>query len=223
MHGRSSCLLAVSLLCLASPVSLRSQSGRVVDFRPQAQDPARDLPHSQSLLHVPTVADSEPVSLGRRPRPFPIGPVQLSPGASGLSQIARAAGTIFSGTVASIVPTDYKTPVPTVAITFHVEHAIRGTSAAQDLTIVQWVGLWASGQHYRVGERLLLLLYPLSKLGLTSCVAGPMGRFTVDALGRIVLSDEHAAILGTDPILGGKARPSVADFAQAIRHAEDTE
>ena len=106
----------------------------------------------------------------------------------------------------------------TVAITFHVERAIRGVRPGQNLTIRQWIGLWASGQRYRVGEHVLLLLYPPSKLGLTSSVAGPMGRFAIDPLGRILLSDEHLAAFRRDPTLGGKSRASLSEFAQAVKH-----
>jgi hypothetical protein len=78
--------------------------------------------------------------------------------------------------------------VETVAITFHVDNPIRGATPGEDLTISQWIGLWSGSQQYRVGERVLLFLYPPSKLGLTSCVAGEMGRFTIDAGGLVLLS-----------------------------------
>jgi hypothetical protein len=144
----------------------------------------------------------------------------LPPGTTSFFQISRAAGTIFSGKVTSIARADLDGPVKAVAITFHVERAIRGVRAGQDLTIFQWIGLWTSGQRYRMGEHVLLLLYPPSKLGLTSCVAGPMGRFTIDPLGHILLSGEHLAAFRTDPILAGKSRASLADFAQAVRHTK---
>ena len=85
------------------------------------------------------------------PRPFP-----LPPGTFGFPQIARAAGIIFSGTVTStsrVLASGGEDP-QAVAVTFHVERGIRGASAGRDLTIFQWIGLWASGQRYRVGERV---------------------------------------------------------------------
>jgi len=53
-------------------------------------------------------------------------------------------------------------------VTFHIESGLRGATAGRNLTINEWIGLWSSGQRYAVGERVLLFLYPKSKLGLTS-------------------------------------------------------
>jgi hypothetical protein len=134
--------------------------------------------------------------------------------------VARAAGTIFSGTVKSIARHSARTgQVETVAITFHIENAIRGTIPGQDLTISQWIGLWSSGQRYRIGEHVLLFLYPPSKLGLTSSVAGGVGHFTVDSWGRVLLSAHHLSAFRADPVLGGKSRVSFRDFALAVRRA----
>jgi hypothetical protein len=139
--------------------------------------------------------------------------------------MARAAGTIFSGTVVSIArrPASRGQTVETVAITFHIENAIRGVTPGEDLTISQWIGLWSGGQRYRVGERVLLFLYPPSKLGLTSSVAGPVGRFTIDPWGRVLLSAEHLSAFRTDPVLGGKSRVRFSDFARAVQRASEEE
>jgi hypothetical protein len=140
----------------------------------------------------------------------------------GFPTISNAAGTIFSGTVTAIARRAATSgqPIETVAITFYVENAIRGTSPGQELTISQWIGLWSAGQRYRVGERLLLFLYPPSKLGLTSCVSGPMGRFTVDPGGRVLLSAQHLSSFRSDPVLGGKSRVQFRDVAFAVQRAE---
>jgi hypothetical protein len=66
-------------------------------------------------------------------------------------------------------------------------------------------------------------LYPPSKLGLTSSVGGEMGRFTLDPWGRIVLSAEHFSAFRADPVLGGKSRASLSDFALAVRRASQEE
>jgi len=149
----------------------------------------------------------------------------VPPGTIGFPQIARAAGTIFSGTVTAIArrPATRSQAVETVAITFHVERALRGTTPGDNLTISQWIGLWSTGQRYRVGERVLLFLYPPSKLGLTSSVAGPMGRFSVDPLGRVLLSAQHLSAFRTDPVLGGKSRVVFSDFALAVQRASEGE
>jgi hypothetical protein len=143
----------------------------------------------------------------------------------GFPDMVRAAGMIFSGTVTAIErrpAANQAQAIATVAITFHIEHAFRGARLGENLTISQWMGLWSSGQRYRVGERVLLFLYPPSKLGLTSCVAGPMGRFDVDAWGRVWFSAQHLSAFRTDPVLGGKSR-LLSDFALAVRQASGEE
>jgi len=86
--------------------------------------------------------------------------------------------------------------------------------------IREWVGLWEQGERYRLGERVLLFLYRPSQLGLTSPVAGPLGRFTVDRNGKIDLQPDRIASLASNPAevqLRGKTRVTRRDFARAIR------
>lgn len=132
---------------------------------------------------------------------------------------------IFSGTVTQIErrAASGGQSVETVAVTFHVENAVRGAIPGQNLTITQWIGLWSSGQRYRVGERVALFLYPNSKLGLTSAVGGPLGHFTVDRAGWVMLTGEHVAAFRGDPVLGGKSRARFGDFALAVRQAGEEE
>jgi len=143
----------------------------------------------------------------------------------GFPQFVRAAGTIFSGTVTKIErrPATAGQSVETVAVTFRIENALRGAMPGQDLTITQGIGLWSSGQRYREGEKVLLFLYPVSKLGLTSCVGGTLGRFAVDRSGWVLLTAQHTAAFGRDPVLGGKSRARFGDFALAVRHAGEEE
>jgi hypothetical protein len=145
----------------------------------------------------------------------------VSPGTIDFGSIARAAGTIFSGTVTAIVhhPPTRLQSVDTVAITFHVQGAMRGATPGELLTISQWMGLWSSGQRYRIGERVLLFLYPPSKLGLSSCVGTPLGRFRVDPVGHILLSPQHLLAFRADPVLGGKSQAKFSDFARAVQRA----
>lgn len=204
MHGRSCAhLLAISLLILA-PHDLCGQSGRV-------DDPAEFTIHVSPRVTAPARSDLR--------RPVPV------MGTISLPVIARAAGTIFSGTVTSIArrPATRAQAVETVAITFRVENAIRGATPGESLTISQWIGLWSAGQRYRVGERVLLFLYPPSKLGLTSCVAAGMGRFAIDPGGRVLLSAQHLSAFRADPVLGGKPRVRFSDFARAVRRASEEE
>ena len=159
--------------------------------------------------------------------PAPINPpLSINPGnSSGLSRLVSAAGIIFSGTVIRVQPRSGANAqtVSTVAITFQVENALRGSTSGRELTIYEWAGVWSSGQRYRVGERVFVFLYPRSKLGLTSSVAGPIGRFAVDTRGTLVLSPQHISVLRRHPVLGGKSRVSLSDFALAVRQAHEEE
>jgi hypothetical protein len=213
--GRRSSSLTLFLLIVAvlivSPVSLHAQSDSAIRTHDFAF-PVSPPPH---LLSPPTAPSRgsllSPPGAPRKALPF-------SPkGIFGLAQLTRAAGRIFSGTVTAISPhMAAGQGIETVSITFHVDRAIRGVVTGQDLTISQWMGAWSSGQRYRTGERLLLFLYPSSKLGLTSCVGGNLGRFTFDSLGRILLSPQHLSAFRTNRILGGKSRASFSDFALAV-------
>jgi hypothetical protein len=226
MHGRScTCLLAIAVLIL-TPVVLRGQSGGVArDFASPPRLP--DLPPAPVQPSAPSpLWPGGPRTPPASPPPSPpVSPPGRSPGTIGFPLIARAASTIFSGTVIAIVPRPATSDqaIETVTITFHVENAIRGATAGDDLKISQWIGLWSGGQRYRVGERVLLFLYPPSKLGLTSSVGGAMGRYTIDPWGRVLLSEQHVLAFRADPILGGKSRIRFSDFALAVRQARKEE
>jgi hypothetical protein len=112
-----------------------------------------------------------------------------------LRQLTSSAGYIFVGQVKSVryIPAN-SGHVATMQIRFQVEQGLRGVRSRSQLTIRQWAGLWAAGQRYRTGERLLLFLYRPSKLGLTSPVGGARGRFTLDRNGQVLLGMERAAL-----------------------------
>ena len=160
------------------------------------------------------------------PIPFILAPGFVAPPSRpapiALSHMIHLAGAIFAGTVTAIKrsPVSTKNTVATVAVTFHVDRGIRGAITGQDFTLHQWMGLWNSGQQrYRLGERVLLFLYPASKLGLTSWVSGSLGHFSFDGPGHILLSPEHVSAFRNDPVLAGKSNISVKDFDLAVRRA----
>jgi hypothetical protein len=209
--GRScSCLLALVILTAGF---LSGQSERELPSLPNVP------PKSAPDFSLPPRVIQPPTSpiISRAPL--------TTPDRIGFPQIVRAAGIIFSGTVTAIRRhrATLGQPVESVAITFHVENAIRGATPGNDLSISEWMGLWSNGQRYRVGERVLLFLYPPSKLGLTSCVAAPVGRFHIDPLGRVLLSAQQLAALRADPVLGGKSRATFSDFALAVQQASEEE
>lgn len=98
-------------------------------------------------------------------------------------RVLQNSGTIFSGTVLRIEHrnADSSSALATTRITFHVDEAIRNARRGQTMQINEWAGLWQSGERYRPGERVLLFLYPPSKLGLTSPVGNHVGRFSVNS------------------------------------------
>jgi hypothetical protein len=193
-----------------------------------AQDTAAD----RSSFSLPIPAPKTPLSgyavpvapvwIARPPDPLPRYP--RAPGNGDFQrlvfrQLVHSAGTIFAGRVVFIghAASPLRPNPACTTVTFQVENAIRGASRGQNLTIHEWAGLWRSGERYRVGERVLLFLYSPSKLGLTSPVAGAMGKFMMDSRGQVVMGAQHVATFAGDPILGGKAVVSYAEFALAVR------
>lgn len=211
MRGSSwSRLLAILLVVSALPLA-QSQSDRSSALEStRAEIPQSELiaPFPSQIVQ-PTIPE-QPIFFPR-PLPPPRSPI-------GLPTLARAAGVIFSGTVTAVIRhrTTRSEAIETVAITFHVEQAVRGATPGENLTVSQWMGLWSGGQRYRVGEHLMVFLYPPSKLGLTSLVGGGFGRFVVDPYGRVLLSAQHMNAFRQDVVLGGKSRVRISDFALAV-------
>ena len=178
-----------------------------------------DVPANPQLLLYRPADPMLPFGSSTGSVPLPGPPISRyphGPGSIGFPQIAGPAAIIFSGTVIVVSRASAQGP-HTTAITFKVNQAIRGVSAGQNLTIHEWAGLWSRGESYRVGERVFLFLYSPSRLGLTSPVAGGMGRFTVNSAGQIVLTTPHIHLFATDPILGGKIVASYDDIARAVQ------
>lgn len=107
-----------------------------------------------------------------------------------LQPILRDSGKIFSGTVLRVEHqnTDSSIALATTSIRFRVEEAIRGVRKGEIVEIKEWAGLWQNGERYRPGERVLLFLYPNSKLGLTSPVGRHAGRFPMNTTGGVLLT-----------------------------------
>jgi hypothetical protein len=151
-------------------------------------------------------------------RLFPVAP----PAVPSLNQLARSSGYIFAGTVMGVerVAPVVRGEVATVRVTFRVEQAVRGVRTGQTLVIHEWAGLWNSGERYRRGERVLLFLYRPSRLGLTSPVGGPMGRFNVDRTGQVILRSAANPLWPSPTATGlrpGKAGIPLRTFTRALR------
>ena len=113
-------------------------------------------------------------------------------------QLSRSAGMIFSGTVLSVEtqPAGKDRPLPVILTKFRVDRAIVGVRPGQELRVREWAGAWPLHRAMRGGQRLLIFLYPPSRLGLTSPVGGPLGQVLLDSRGEIVQTS--AAEAGVD-------------------------
>jgi hypothetical protein len=105
---------------------------------------------------------------------------------------ARSSGLIFSGTAVKVEHLKPSGPLGITQIIFRVDGAVRGVRHGQIVKVREWEGLWSAGERYRTGERVLLFLYPNSKLGLTSPVGGALGRYRVDNAGRVLVGSPGA-------------------------------
>jgi hypothetical protein len=228
-------LLAAFSLILVAAILLRGQDAAV--------DRSAPVPILAPELYPPAVAPVQPPAPIGRPTRYPVAPGTLAlpqvilPQIV-LPQIIRAAGIIFAGRVIFVgraaerleetAASSFDQGASSTTVTFQVEDAIRGSSTGQSLTIHEWSGLWNRGERYRVGERVLLFLYPPSRLGLTSPVAGLTGRFAINPQGEIVMNAQNAAGLAANPSLAEKLTEEMstgnnsvpyADFLQAVRQA----
>ncbi|MGO8797116.1 MAG: hypothetical protein ACLQLC_20040 [Candidatus Sulfotelmatobacter sp.] len=180
---------------------------------------------------LPTLRDpTENPPIANPPEPPRRPPIAPGPG---FRHLVGSAGIIFTGRVVSIgrgrwlrddaSRTDsFAGPnASSTEITFLVEHALRGATQGQRLTIHQWEGegdrLSTHGKRYYVGERLMLFLYAPSRLGLTSPVAGTMGRFAVDSRDQVLMSEQHRAVFANDPFFQGRKLIAYSEFERAVR------
>ncbi len=138
-------------------------------------------------------------------------------------QMSRRAGMIFTGTVlataTSVVTTrtaetDRTLPgaILAVQLSFRVDEAVAGVERGQILTIYEWAGAWAMQRPMSKGQHILIFLYPLSRLGLTSPVGGSVGQVALDPSGKSASSAQARF-----------AKASVSQLARAIRSARSEE
>ena len=137
-----------------------------------------------------------------------------------LQRLSRHAGFIFRGRVLSVERgTPARGTVTAVQVTFEVLEGIRGVRTGERLTIQEWAGLWAGGRpRYRVGQEMLLFLYPRSRLGLTSPVGGDAGVLPIDAQGQVLAPVAPDRGPDSGP-RGRKPRVPYPEFSERVRHA----
>ena len=143
-------------------------------------------------------------------------------------QVSRRAGMIFAGTVLTAAP---RAPVndravsgltPTVQLSFRVDQAIVGVEPGQILTIHEWAGARLMHRPMSSGQRILIFLYPPSRLGLTSPVGGLLGQVALDPSGKYV-SEQELRLLNqiTPKVRVDTDRVSVVQLERAIRSARE--
>ncbi len=140
-------------------------------------------------------------------------------------KLSDPAGIIFAGTVSRIEHVVAENSEPAaIRVEFRVDQAVRGCIAGQTIAIQEWAELWDRGDRYRKGQRIFLFLYPPSAAGLTSVVAGDLGKVQLGPQGllltpqqaRFLSSQNDAAISQPDErglkdgILNGDARLRVS-------------
>jgi hypothetical protein len=174
-------------------------------------------PFHTLLAHLLILLLASVATIAELPRP-PENPVIPK-----LHLLAHKAGYIFSGRVNLVerIASNPASSVPVMRVTFQVDRGFLGVRSGQELVIHECAGLWQSGESYRPGEKVLLFLYPPSKLGLTSPVGGVSGRFSVDPGGRIIIHPGGSGIGPLRPPPGARIpKPALLrpeDFARALR------
>ena len=115
-----------------------------------------------------------------------------------VEKLSRPAGIIFSGAVIQIERAQAENGNPaSMRIVFRVNEAVRGCNAGETIAIAEWAELWARGDRYRVGQNLVLFLYPRNAAGLTSPVGGDLGVFMLASQGLLRLTPRQSAFLSS--------------------------
>jgi hypothetical protein len=132
-----------------------------------------------------------------------------------LAEMTAAAGRVVHGRVAEVRPGRHPEQ-PGLAVVFvklSVVEMLKG-APAREVSFMQYAGGALSHlPQYRVGEEVLLFLYPESRYGLTSPVGEGRGKFTVQGDARTggrVLRNEHANFALFDRLDRSKLRSTLA-------------
>lgn len=155
----------------------------------------------------------------------PAQPARPRADAPDLQQITAHSGMIFLGRVETVTPAG----TDRIRMVFRVLDGIRGAKTGETIAVEEWRGLWVAGHdRYQPGQTLMLFLYPRSRLGLTSPVAGEAGRLEITPTQRVVLSpDRSDAMLPRSlrlqkgqaalDAMRGETAPYYEEFAKIVR------
>ena len=156
-------------------------------------------------------------------------------------QLSRRAGMIFAGMVLAAAPSTGTTqpaePLGTtpgtaaeITLSFRVDTAIAGVQPGQVLTIHEWAGARNMYRPMMKGQHVLIFLYPLSRLGLTSPVGGALGQIALDQTGKNVAEHDPQAAAPSGLRNASSPQPrvtlskesvSVLQLERAIRSARE--
>jgi hypothetical protein len=140
-------------------------------------------------------------------------------------KFCRDSGMIFSGTVLEVRSARFGESgrIPVVRIRLRVDHPIVGVQSRRTLIIREWAGAW-SEHPMHPGQRVLLLLYPQSRLGLTSPVGGSVGQVSLSEENTIVqrtavLERQNSAQLRRSTGNDRGSRITLSQLERSIRNA----
>jgi len=127
-------------------------------------------------------------------------------------QLSQRAGMAFVGTVlkGETRPAGTDRTPSSIDFAFKVDRAIAGVEPGQILTIHEWTGATSLHRPLRTGERVLLFLYPPSRLGFTSPVGGSQGQITIDGTKK-TLDQLQRAIRAARAQQIGSSRPGLSE------------
>jgi len=104
---------------------------------------------------------------------------------------------------------------------FRIDRPIAGVKSGQILTIHEWAGASSRQPALRSSDRVLLFLYPPSRLGLTSPVGGQQGQIRLDSTGENISRHNFAEhdITKHVPSRVSNSQPSSAQSSAAAARA----
>lgn len=123
-------------------------------------------------------------------------------------QLSHRAGVIFAGTVLAAGSKEGKSESSDASVSdhsqalissqsslqvrFRIDEPIAGTAEnpGEIFTIHEWSGAWSLHRPLQSGQHVLILLYPVSRLGFSSPVGGAQGVVVLDPSEKYVSAEE---------------------------------
>lgn len=157
-------------------------------------------------------------------------------------QLSHRAGVIFAGTVLAAGGKEGKresfdasvsdhfqahiSSQSSLQVRFRIDEPITGTGAnpGEIFTIHEWSGAWSLHRPLQSGQRVLIFLYPLSRLGFTSPVGGSQGVLVLDPSGKYVSAEElqfRKPSSSSQNAFSIQGPISVAQLKRALRRARE--